>query len=36
MTETYPDIIEFLMQKIPAGVEDFIMDTEIVAFDVKS
>lgn len=36
MTETYPDIIDFLKTQIPAGVTSFIMDSEIVAIDIKS
>jgi ATP-dependent DNA ligase len=36
MTETYPDIIEFIKENLPEDVENFIMDTEIVAVDKKS
>jgi len=36
MTETYPDIIQFFTKQIPEDVTEFIMDTEIVAIDLKT
>lgn len=36
MTESYPDIADFIEQHIPAHITDFIMDSEIVAIDKNS
>jgi len=38
MTVAYPDVVTFLQEyvpKLPEGVEDFILDAELVAFDVE-
>jgi DNA ligase-1 len=35
MTETYPDAIEYLKNNIPDDVSDFIIDSEIVPYNVK-
>ena len=39
MTVAYPDVVDFLREYIPAlggGVKDFILDAELVAFDVAN
>ena len=36
MTIAYPDVVNFLLDYVPtleSGVEDFILDAELVAFD---
>lgn len=33
MTETYPDIIDFVLQHTKPGIKNFILDSEIVAID---
>ena len=35
MTETYPDAIKYLEDKIPDEIDNFIIDWEIVPFDVN-
>jgi len=36
MTVAYPDVVKFLQEYVPTldGVDDFIIDAELVAFDV--
>ena len=36
MTEMYPDIIKTLKENIDPKIKNFIIDSEIVAFDVKN
>lgn len=38
MTETYPDIVEIVLElvSISKNLTDFILDSEIVAFDAKT
>lgn len=36
MTETYPDIVEFVLTSTKPEVRNFIIDSEIVAIDVKT
>jgi DNA ligase-1 len=36
MTESYPDVAKFFRENIQPNVEDFIMDSEIVAYDRKA
>lgn len=36
MTETYPDIVELVKEQVGSEMQDFIMDSEIVAFDTKT
>ena len=33
MTGMYPDVVEFVRNNVPAGIENFILDSEIVAYD---
>eukprot|EP01022_Parablepharisma_sp_SALTPOND_P004695 TRINITY_DN120780_c0_g1_i1.p1 TRINITY_DN120780_c0_g1~~TRINITY_DN120780_c0_g1_i1.p1 ORF type:complete len:657 (+),score=94.62 TRINITY_DN120780_c0_g1_i1:188-2158(+) len=35
MTEAYPDVIDFINESAKGNVKDFIMDSEIVAYDRK-
>ena len=35
MTPAYPDVCQFLMKNIRDDVKDFILDAELVAFDVE-
>ncbi len=38
MTETYPDIVEFIKEHVSKSdkLTDFILDSEIVAFDTRT
>ena len=36
MTVAYPDVIEFLQGFVAPSVKNFILDAELVAFDVKN
>jgi DNA ligase-1 len=36
MTQTYPDIVEYIVKAIRPGVKEFIADSEIVALDRKT
>lgn len=36
MTETYPDVIDFMRETAKEDVQSFIMDSEIVAYDRKT
>ena len=39
MTVAYPDVVDFLLSYIPSldtGVQEFILDAELVAFDVEN
>jgi hypothetical protein len=36
MTDAYPDIIRDLSENISPDVENFILDSEIVAFEAKT
>jgi DNA ligase-1 len=36
MTETYPDVIDFIREIVKDNIQSFIMDSEIVAYDRKT
>ena len=36
MTDAYPDVIKDLSENIQPEVENFILDSEIVAFEAKT
>ena len=36
MTESYPDVVEFVQQNVKPGVDDYILDSEIVPYDRKT
>lgn len=33
MTQTYPDVVEFVKESVKEGINNFILDSELVAFD---
>jgi DNA ligase-1 len=33
MTQQYPDVVEFVRESVKAGINNFILDSELVAFD---
>jgi len=36
LTPAYPDVVEFLQNFVPKDIKNFILDTELVAFDPKA
>lgn len=33
MTQTYPDVVDFVKESVTENIQDFILDSELVAFD---